>query len=104
MAGTAARNGNRHEACLARRDEATSWHRRRAAESSSGNAAFDEYKAETLKRLEDEQAEFSDFLTNLRKARDKAEFDQFMQSRRAPRETPAEPAPRTDTGVTPDNY
>ena len=80
------------------------WHRRRAAESSSGNAAFDEYKAETLKRLEDEQAEFSDFLANLRKARDKAEFDQFMQSRRVPKETPVEPAPRTETDVTPDNY
>ena len=49
---------------------------------SSGNAAFDEYRAETLKRLEDEQREFQDFLARLRMARDKAEFDQFMADRR----------------------
>lgn len=53
-----------------------------AAMRSSGNAAFDDYKAETLRRLEEEQAEFGEFLDNLRKARDKAEFDQFMQGRR----------------------
>src|SRR5215468_486064 len=29
---------------------------------SSGNRAFDEYKAETLRRLEDEQREFREFL------------------------------------------
>ena len=52
---------------------------------SSGNSAFDEYKAETLRRLEEEQAEFNDFLDNLRRSRDKAEFDQFMQSRRTPK-------------------
>ena len=58
------------------------WHRGHKASAPSGNAAFDEYKAETLKRLEEEQDEFSEFLDNLRKSRDKAEFDQFMQSRR----------------------
>lgn len=63
------------------------WRRRHNAMKPSGNAAFDDYKAETLKRLEEEQAEFSDFLDNLRKARDKAEFDQFMHSRR---DTPAQ--------------
>lgn len=57
-------------------------HRFWGAHQSSGNSAFDEYKAETLRRLEEEQAEFNDFLANLRKAKDKAEFDQFMQSRR----------------------
>lgn len=50
--------------------------------ASSGNAAFDEYRNETLKRLEDEQKEFQDFLARLRMARDKAEFDQFMADRR----------------------
>jgi len=50
--------------------------------SSSGNVAFDEYRAETLKRLEDEQREFKDFLERLRHAKDKAEFDQFMADRR----------------------
>jgi hypothetical protein len=49
---------------------------------SSGNRAFDEYRQETLKRLEDEQREFQDFLGRLRMARDKAEFDQFMADRR----------------------
>lgn len=49
---------------------------------SSGNRAFDEYRAETLRRLEDEQQEFQDFLGRLRMARDKAEFDQFMTDRR----------------------
>ena len=57
-------------------------HRFWNTQQSSGNTAFDDYKSETLKRLEEEQAEFNDFLANLRKSKDKAEFDQFMQSRR----------------------
>jgi hypothetical protein len=48
----------------------------------SGNAAFDEYRAETIKRLEDEQKEFVEYLERLRKAKDKSEFDQFMADRR----------------------
>lgn len=47
----------------------------------TGNAAFDAYREETLKRLEDEHRDFVDFLQKLREAKDKAEFDQFMQSR-----------------------
>jgi hypothetical protein len=60
---------------------------------SSGNRAFDEYRAETLRRLEEEQKEFRDFLDRLRHARDKAEFDQFMADRRGRRDegpTPSE--------------
>ncbi len=49
---------------------------------SSGNRAFDEYRSDTLRRLEDEQREFHDFLGRLRMAKDKAEFDQFMAERR----------------------
>ena len=49
---------------------------------SSGNRAFDEYKAETVRRLEEEQGEFAAFLDRLRFAKDKAEFDQFMSERR----------------------
>ena len=49
---------------------------------SSGNRAFDEYRMETLRRLEEEQREFHDFLSRLRMAKDKAEFDQFMADRR----------------------
>jgi hypothetical protein len=52
------------------------------APASSGNHAFDEYRAETLKRLEEEQREFKDFLGRLRFAKDRAEFDQFMAARR----------------------
>jgi hypothetical protein len=48
---------------------------------SSGNRAFDEYRSETLRRLEDEQKEFHDFLDRLRMAKDKSEFDQFMAER-----------------------
>jgi Protein of unknown function (DUF2852) len=48
---------------------------------SSGNRAFDEYRAETLRRLEEEQREFKEFLDRLRYAKDKAEFDQFMAER-----------------------
>lgn len=53
----------------------------RRAAASSGNSAFDAYRAETLKRLEDEQREFQDFLRHLREAKDKAEFDDFMRGR-----------------------
>ena len=44
----------------------------------SGNTAFDAYKEDTLRRLEDEQSSFEDFLQRLRDAKDKAEFDEFM--------------------------
>ena len=50
---------------------------------SSGNAAFDDYREDTLRRLEEEQREFREFLERLRKAKDKEEFDQFMADRRA---------------------
>jgi hypothetical protein len=49
---------------------------------SSGNHAFDEYRADTLRRLEEEQREFKEFLERLRFAKDRAEFDQFMAERR----------------------
>ena len=50
----------------------------------SGNRAFDEYRDETLRRLEEEQREFKAFLDRLRHAKDKAEFDQFMAEHRRP--------------------
>lgn len=58
------------------------WGRRDDRFQSSGNAAFDEYRRETLKRLEEEQREFEEYLDKLRAAKDKAEFDQFMSQRR----------------------
>jgi hypothetical protein len=60
------------------RGAGTWWHPSR----TSGNKAFDDYRAETLRRLEEEQREFKDFLERLRQAKDKAEFDQFMAERR----------------------
>ena len=53
----------------------------RGKTASSGNHAFDEYREETLRRLEEEQKEFFEFLERLRQAKDKAEFDQFMADR-----------------------
>ncbi|MBV9812661.1 MAG: DUF2852 domain-containing protein [Acetobacteraceae bacterium] len=54
----------------------------RANYKPSGNAAFDAYRQETLRRLEEEQSEFQAYLERLRQARDKQEFDQFMAERR----------------------
>jgi hypothetical protein len=53
----------------------------RHALKSSGNTAFDSYKSDTLRRLEEEQTNFESFLERLREAKDKAEFDQFMEDR-----------------------
>ncbi len=59
-------------------------HDRYHQRSGSGNRAFDEYRAETLRRLEDEEKEFKEFLNQLRFAKDKAEFDDFLANRRPP--------------------
>jgi uncharacterized protein DUF2852 len=57
--------------------------RERVAPSpTSGNRAFDVYRAETLKRLEEEQSSFREYLERLRQAKDRTEFEQFMQERR----------------------
>lgn len=58
---------------------------------SSGNSAFDEYRNDTLRRLEEEQREFKAFLERLRFAKDKTEFDAFMAERRN------SPAPESPT-------
>jgi hypothetical protein len=64
---------------------------------SSGNRAFDEYREETLSRLEEESREFRAFLDRLRKAKDKQEFDQFMADRRTrPPTGPATNGPQGD--------
>lgn len=56
------------------------WSAKHAA-GSTGNAAFDAYREETLRRLEDEREAFAAFLERLRHAKDQAEFDQFMSER-----------------------
>lgn len=61
--------------------------------TSSGNAAFDDYRAEQLRRLEEERnrldAEidaFHEYMANLRKAKDREEFDRFMSEHRGNRQ------------------
>ncbi|WP_342362349.1 DUF2852 domain-containing protein [Terrarubrum flagellatum] len=70
----------------------------------TGNRAFDEYRDQMMQRLEDEAKEFQDFLSRLRAARDKQEFDQYMADRQrrndAPppgsQEPPQQPSPPTN--------
>jgi hypothetical protein len=68
------------------------WHNARNVMRPSGNATFDSYKTETLRRLEEEQQNFEAFLERLREAKDKAEFDQFMEDRARKAQT-SSPAP-----------
>jgi len=55
----------------------------------SGNSAFDAWKAAEIARLEEERRkleiahrEFKEFLDNVRKAKDREEFERFMNDRR----------------------
>jgi len=57
--------------------------------TSTGNAAFDEWKSAELarleaerRRLEDAHKEFADWMETVRKAKDREEFDRFMNERR----------------------
>ncbi len=50
---------------------------------SSGNVAFDAYREETLRRLEEEQRAFGAFMERLKRARDREEFERFMDERRS---------------------
>ena len=61
--------------------------------ASSGNRAFDEYRTETLQRLEDEQKDFREFLDRLRHAKDKEEFDLFMAQHRSRPPQPSDDHP-----------
>jgi len=83
--------GNWREGMERMQERAAQWCGPRSAASapSSGNRAFDEYRAETLRRLEEEERHFKEFLDRLRQAKDKAEFDQFMaEMRRRPEGQP----------------
>lgn len=64
----------------AHHDMARAWGHRHGFRTS-GNTAFDAYKADTLDRLEREQEEFEAFLKRLRESKDKAEFDQYLDER-----------------------
>ena len=65
-----------------------SWKARSGLSGSSGNRAFDDYRDDTMRRLEEEARDFRTFMDKLRQAKDKAEFDHFM-SERGPRPSSA---------------
>lgn len=57
--------------------------------NSSGNSAFNSWKQAELARLEEERRkldnahrEFAEFMDNVRRARDREEFERFMNERR----------------------
>ena len=63
---------------------------------STGNRAFDEWRATELARLEEErqklvaaEREFAEFMENLRHARDREEFERFMDEHRNPQGHPS---------------
>jgi hypothetical protein len=65
------------------------WGGHRGGLRPTGNRAFDEYREEALRRLEEEASEFRAFLERLRMAKDRQEFDEYMRQRR----TGGEPGP-----------
>ena len=67
----------------------------------TGNVAFDEWREKELERLDEERrkleemrAEFEEYARELRRAKDKEEFDRFMAERNA--------APKKPSGSVPD--
>jgi hypothetical protein len=64
---------------------------RTASFGGSGNSAFDEYRRQELERLEQERRRldeelraFASFVEELKRAKDREEFDAFMARRRGP--------------------
>ncbi len=60
----------------------------RSGGNNSGNAAFDKYREDQLRRIDEERArlddeitQFRDYVQNLHMARDRDEFDRFMRER-----------------------
>jgi hypothetical protein len=58
------------------------WRGLATADRPQSSTAFEEYRQEALQRLEQEEGAFRQFLEQLRRAKDKTEFDQFMAQRR----------------------
>jgi hypothetical protein len=58
----------------------------------TGNASFDAYRDQTLRRLEAERAQFEGFLERLRRARDAEELDRFLEERAGAAGSPSETA------------
>ena len=70
--------------------------RARPSFSRAGNFAFEEYRRRELERLEqerrrlDEEAQhFAEFVEELKRAKDREEFDAFMAKRRSPQASPS---------------
>lgn len=84
-------------------DWAPSRHAGRGGFASTGNAAFDAYRARELARLEEERQkieamrrEFDTYMESLRQARDQEEFDRFMADRKRQQKPRGKPADVTD--------
>jgi hypothetical protein len=65
------------------------WRSRAGLYGSTGNHAFDDYRDQTLRKLEEDAREFRGFVDRLRQAKDKEEFDRFMSERNFKPVTPA---------------
>lgn len=79
----------------------TTWTPFKNGMNSTGNSAFDDWRQNELARIEEErrkleaaEQEFANYTEDLRKARDREEFERFMSARRnAP---PAQPGTQPD--------
>ena len=56
---------------------------RTAEPTRAANPAFEEYRSAALRKLDEEERQFREFLDRLRFAKDRAEFDEFMSERRS---------------------
>ena len=81
-----------------RTDRRSAWAARQWSAAATGNSAFDEWRNTELARIEEElqklvasQREFETHLENLRRAKDREEFDSFMNARRAAQSSPGMP-------------
>lgn len=88
--------------CGQRRQHDHAWGHRSA--QPTGNSAFDSYKADALRRLEDEQAAFESFLQRLRNSKDKTEFDAFMDERARATATDSGAEPKAEPDNRPGEY
>ena len=88
------------DSCFKHPRRGHSWHR-----APSGNVAFDEWREQELERLDEERRklnemrkEFEDYSRELRRAKDKEEFDRFMANRDAPVAKESKKPPRKSGG------
>jgi hypothetical protein len=97
--------GNRRHHNDQSRDHSWGRHAMRAGQPT-GNRAFDDYKAQALRRLEEEQEAFEAFLQRLRSSKDKSEFDSFMdeRARTTAAQDVAEAEAKPEPGARPGEY